>query len=404
MENLKTAMALNYRQHPAFVFEQDEWEVNPKLLEVFDCAVCAHRNCAARLRKKSEVALFEEVTRSLRRIFDALLQQANDKHERLFLQELGGSVQRLLDEERKWYSKPGVNRSISLGAGKTLDNAIRLQTDRHFYGALSKDAVNEIKRISEDTLGRFRVNAANGKLKREDLSINGGPVVRAIRGILNREFRKLGVLDAVSAYAGRPMTVTGLALEMSVPQATWWRNSMLDLPRAPHTLYAHLDESVIYPKSIVYLTDVTEKQGPTSCYPAAYEAMKLGVLQELIGRVLGTVGNSSQSPLHDYYEKQYHQSVNSEKFRRHFMLLPEALRFNSHLGWDVVPESSLEDSLQNCENTMTGPAGTFITFDGARLLHRGGLMQEGERIALQVVFSDITLLNRVVGKAKRMLA
>lgn len=86
------------------------------------------------------------------------------------------------------------------------------------------------------------------------------------------------------------------------------------------------------------------------------------------------------------------------------MRLPESLRFNSHLGWDVLPGSELENQLAENERKMTGPAGTFIAFDGARLLHRGGLMQQGKRVALQVVFSDLTFTERAVGKVKRMLS
>ena len=132
--------------------------------------------------------------------------------------------------------------------------------------------------------------------------------------------------------------------------------------------------------------------------------MQLNPLQEMVGRVVGIVGSHAGSPLKDYYAKQYHQSMNSERFRRHFMRLPECLRFNSHMGWDVLPDSALEYQLAGCEHKMTGPAGTFIAFDGARLLHRGGLMQEGERVALQVIFSDLTFAERVVGKVKRVLS
>jgi hypothetical protein len=189
-----------------------------------------------------------------------------------------------------------------------------------------------------------------------------------------------------------------------VPLATWWKNAIQGIERPPKTLYAHLDEGISFPKSIVYLTDVTESNGPTGCYPGAYEAIHLNPLQEMIGRVLGTVGNRADSPLKDYYAKQYHQSMNSERFRRHFMRLPEPLRFNSHMGWDVAPGSELEANLTDCEHRMTGPAGTFIVFDGARLLHRGGLVQQGERVALQVIFSDTTFYERVLGKMKRILS
>lgn len=198
--------------------------------------------------------------------------------------------------------------------------------------------------------------------------------------------------------------MVGLALELSVPLATWWKNAIPGLARAPKTLYTHLDESISYPKSIVYLSDVTAQNGPTGCNPGAYEAMQLNPLQEAIGRIVGTVGTQADSPLKDYYAKQYHQSVNSENFRQHFMRLPQCLRFNSHMGWDVLPDSELESQLVGRELKMIGPAGTFIAFDGARLLHRGGLVEQGERVALQVIFSDLTYAQLAANKVKRILS
>lgn len=402
MEDLKFSMELSYKEHPAFRFEQHEWSLAPELLNAFDRAVLAHRQCARCLDRTGEAALHSEAMAALGAIFEHLSQQADDEYEQLFLAELKQSVEGLLEQERQWFSKPSKNNGIRVAGEAPLENAIRMQVDRHFFGALPGSVVDELKRIGEPVLTNFRANAASGKLKRKDLSVNSGPVVRSMMRIINRAFRDQGVLDAVSAYAGRTMTVTGLSLELSLPQATWWRNAILGLPRSPDTLYAHLDESVVHPKSIIYLVDVTDKQGPTSCYPAAYDAMNLGVLQQLVGAVVGKVGGSDQSKLRPYYEKQYHQSANSENFRRHFMRLPTALRFNSHLGWDVLPDSVLEESLRKDEHAMVGPAGTFIVFDGARLLHRGGLMQEGERIALQIIFSDATLLDRVVRKGRRI--
>ena len=110
--------------------------------------------------------------------------------------------------------------------------------------------------------------------------MNSGSTVRAIMTVLNREFKALGVLDAVSAYTGCKTRVSGLAVELSVPQAVWWKNAIGGLERSPRTLYAHLDEAISYPKSIVYLSDVTDQNGPTGCYPGAYEAMQLNPLKE----------------------------------------------------------------------------------------------------------------------------
>ena len=82
------------------------------------------------------------------------------------------------------------------------------------------------------------------------------------------------------------------------------------------------------------------------------------------------------------------------------------MRFNSHFGWDVEPHSQLEDFLLSKETQVLGPAGTTLVFDGARLLHRGGLIEEGERIVLQVIFGHVnfrTKSKQIVNLVKRTI-
>lgn len=401
---LKTLMESSYREHPAFSFRVPSWDAPVEKLAVFNETYAAARNFGSTLGATSRVALRQDLLQALDGVFESFQAQSTDEYEKRFLLELRSACIRLLDEELAWYVRRPQAGFVNLTDERARQDAVRMERDRHYFGRLPRAAVAELRALAERELGQFRANAAAGRLKREDLSVNSGSTVRAIRNVLNREFKALGVLDAVSAYTGRKTRVIGLALELSVPQATWWKNAIAGLERPPRTLYAHLDETISCPKSIVYLSDVTEQNGPTGCFPGAYEAMQLNPLQEMIGRVVGTVGTRPDSPLKDYYAKQYHQSVNSENFRRHFMRLPECLRFNSHMGWDVLPGSELEHQLAERERKMTGPAGTFIAFDGACLLHRGGLMEQGERVALQVIFSDLTFMERAVGKVKRMLS
>lgn len=403
MQVLKTLMESSYRNHPAFSIAASEWNLATEKLTAFNEIYKAARQFGSALDGESRAALRKELLQALETVFASLREQSADEHEACFLQELGSAGARLLDEELSWYARRPQPAFVDLRDEGARQDAVRMQRDKHYFGHLPQAAVAELRSLAERELGQFRANAAAGRLKRDELSVSSGPTVRAIRAVLNREFKKLGVLDAVSAYTGRKTRVTGLALELSVPQATWWKNAIAGLERPPQTLYAHLDETISCPKAIVYLSDVSENSGPTGCYPGAYEAMQLNPLQEMIGRVVGTVGTSPDSPLKDYYAKQYHQSVNSANFRRHFMRLPECLRFNSHMGWDVAPGSELENQLAGAERKMIGPAGTFIAFDGACLLHRGGLMQEGERVALQVIFSDLTFMERVVSRVKRMV-
>lgn len=404
MQEFKQPLEHSYQSHPAFCFKTTSWEVPDEMLEAFNRGYNAARSLGATLDQKSFATIKNDCQQALQGIFSSMQGQSSDEFETRFLAELKSECVRLLDEELAWYARKRRIHFVDLVGSGARMNALDFHSGRHYFGQLPQCAVDEIRALAAADLNRFRANATAGKLTRDDLSVNGGVTVRAIRDVLNREFKSLGVLDAVSSYTGRQIRVTGVALELSVPQSTWWKNSIKGLDRSPKTLYAHLDEGIAYPKSIVYLSDVTEQNGPTSCYPGAYEAMALNPLQELIGRIVGNVGNNAASPLRAYYAKQYHQSVNSEGFRRHFMRLPESLRFNTHMGWDVLPGSELEERLVGCEKKMTGPVGTFIIFDGARLLHRGGLMERGERVALQVIFSDLTFVQRVVAKIKRILS
>jgi hypothetical protein len=404
MRELKTLMEQNYRDHPAFNFGVASLDAPVEHIAAFNETYQTARNSAPALNPASREGLHHDLRRRLDAVFAAFHAQTGDEYESRFLLELKNACNRLLDDEYAWNARPLRCGFVELSDEEMRRNAVLMQRDRHFFGRLPQSAVAELQGLAGRELSRFRANAAAGKLKREDLSVNSGPTVRGIRDVLNREFKTLGVLDAVSAFTGRETRVLGLALELSVPQATWWRNAIDGLDRPPQTLYSHLDETIACPKSIVYLSDVSEQNGPTGCNPGAYEALQLNPLQEMIGRVIGLVGSQAGSPLQAYYAKKYHQSVNSEKFRRHFMRLPECLRFNSHMGWDVLPGSELENQLVSSELRMTGPAGTFIAFDGACLLHRGGLVQDGERLALQVIFSDLTFYERAVGKLKRMMA
>jgi hypothetical protein len=301
-----------------------------------------------------------------------------------------------------WCRKSIARNLLDFADAEECKAAVEFHERRHIIGKLSRKGLMELSDLAGRELGKLRANADAGRLKREDLSISTGATQNAIRKALDREFKATGVLNLLGSYTGLRMVVTGVALELSVPQSGWWKNTVEGLSRPPATLYAHLDESTRHPKAIIYLTDVGEKNGPTSCYPAVYEALQLNPLQELIGRVVGNVGNNAESPLNNAYFKKYHQTMSSELFRRHFMRLPTSLRFNSHFGWDVIPGGDLEALLLKSERKMIGPAGTFIAFDGGKLLHRGGLMEEGERVALQVVFGDVSRVDRAKAIAKRI--
>jgi hypothetical protein len=399
--NLTESIAESYARHPLFQSPLADLRLPAALLDPFNAYYRLLTSHGEQLRGAIHAATRAECLRTLDAIFDNLHVQTTDGPLRDFLRELRSECRRValvgID-----FARHGSRAGFAGLHPDTPGHLRSLERDRCFLGRLPARHCDEIRTLSTQRVARFRERAAAGNLTREDLSDNRGAVIKALTACLNDGFREMGILDAVSLYSGRPMTVSGLALELSVPQATWWRNAFPALERPPHTLYAHLDESVDHPKSIVYVSDVEASNGPTGYYPRAYDSLVLNPLQDLVSRVVGNVGNGAGSPLRPYYAKPYHQSMCSEPFRAHYMSLPPAMRFNSHLGWDLLPDSGAERQLVAREVRMTGPAGTFIVFDGARLLHRGGLVERGERIALQVIFSDARLSRRLAQRLKRV--
>lgn len=378
----------SYARHPHFDFAEPSMSCPEAALASFNAAYAKLLAGAQNMSGAEHEATVDEALTALQAAFAELAQQAADDRERRFLAELQGECARLAREEFDFYR----SRSRRPRGSRLATN---LTTDQHFFGMLPSQAVDEIRSVAKDDLVSLRANAKSGKLTRENLTVSSGPTVKRITKVLNRAFRSLGVLAAVSEYAGRPMRVRGAAFELSVPQSVWWRNAFAELPRPPHTLYAHLDESIAVPKAIVYLSDVGPTHGPTSCYPGVHRKLDLNPMQAIVGRVIANVGASPASPLYGYYDRAYHQAMSSPQFRRHFMRLPAELRFNSHFGWDVQPESQLETEMVDAETPMLGKAGTFIVFDGGNLVHRGGLIEAEERIALQVIFGEANLWRRI---------
>jgi len=226
MQALKTLMESSYRDHPAFSFGIPAWTLPVEKLTIFNETYAAARQFGSTLGAASRAALRQDLLQALDSVFATFKAHATDEYETHFLHELRGACIRLLDEESAWYVRQPRAGFVDLTDERVRQDAVRMQRDRHFFGCLPQTAVAELRNLAERELGQFRANVAAGRLKREELSVNSGPTVRAIRDVLNREFKALGVLDSVSAYTGRRTRVIGLALELSVPQATWWKNAI----------------------------------------------------------------------------------------------------------------------------------------------------------------------------------
>jgi hypothetical protein len=372
---------VDYDKHPRFATETESWKVDESLVATFTAAYAELLSTG----DSGEVDLVDMA----RSIFEAIAEQGRTNEEQQFVYELSNDVVTMVADHVKFYGGLVPFQPAPESRSELQNLLIR---DGHYVTSISQPTLLKINRKSKGAVEVLRRNASEGKRSREDLSINSGPLIRSIVRALNRDFRKNGVLTSLTVLQRGHVQVVGAALELSVPESTWWKLPA-DANDWPATLYAHVDRSVEAPKSIVYLTDVTAENGPTTCYPGIYENLDISGVQDLVGRCLETVGSSTQSLLHEYYKLQGQPLLN-ERFRSHFMKLPKSVRFNSHFGWDVMKNSELEDMMMSRQREVLGPAGTALVFDGSRLLHRGGQIESGERIVLQVVFERTSIFKK----------
>ena len=329
-----------------------------------------------------------ELIPALREIHRSLIENAEDEFQRQFITELFRDLERLISEQIEYF--------LSCFEPKRKFSETFLDRGEFKITNISSSALKKILEIHQPVVSELRKNAEKGFLRREDLSVNSGKIVRRICRVLNKEFRQSGVLQVLQyLIPGRPKVV-GVAIELSAAGSTWWQTRG-ESSHWPQTMYAHVDRGIDAPKAILYLTDVGEHNGATSCYPSAYQKITKNWLQDLVGRSLETIGRDPNSPLYEYYSLSGEgQPLQNPKFLEHFVSLPKSLRFNSHFGWDVIPGSHLEEFLTHTEQKIIGPAGTCFVFDGSQLLHRGGLILEGERVVLQIVFGNRTIVMNIV--------
>jgi hypothetical protein len=384
-------MTALYDSHPAFGNyghrDSDTCKAPVHELHFFNDNYQVIQNRQTPLRTVEIREISRSCFNSLDLIFEVIQGQETGQQRSLFLQELHTRCKRLLQDDLMHHGRE--RRLREPNASSQLSN---LFLQKFCTGLLHKHEVCEMQRIAHPLLMEFRTAEASGQNRRENLSRNSGPVIKELIKQVNNSFERCGINALVSAYIGQNMKVNGLALEMGSTTSTWWHNTYIDLTIPPKTLYMHTDESFAYPKAFIYLGDISKSQGAFSVVPGALEKINPSPIQYLIGRIIASVGRKNSSLLHEAYHHVYHQPFGCAAFRSDFMSLPQEMKYSSHFGWDILPGSELEDWLIKAEQWQEGPAGFFTVFDGAQLVHRALLMEKGEHLSLQVIFSPTSSL------------
>jgi hypothetical protein len=282
------------------------------------------------------------------------------------------------------------------------NNYNKFLEDKYTFKILDIEIKNKILDICNSKINYFNKLSQTKVCSRDELSVNGGILIKRVIYLLNKNFNSNGTNDLISKYMNTEYEVTGCALELSPSNSNWWIGYGVGSEK---TKYAHIDNSPIYPKAICYLTNVSFDNGPTSFFPKIYDELNINHLQDLIGRNIPLIG--------DYKNTKYIKNIirNNNNFfedkivRKIFMTLPSELLFNSHIGWDINPDSELESKFLKSEKKFIAKSGSYVVFDGARLFHRGGMVKSDFRVALQIVFgkklSKLSKLKNIINNVSK---
>ena len=371
-------LQIDYDVHADYQFGNQCWNLEHDLVRDFN-------EIYLQLQAASSIYDRKRILELIDHIFISLSIDVDNDSELEFINRLRLEVERLTQSHLRFYFKRH-DRGLSQEMKPVDSKSWKL-------GAISNFTLDRLNRVTKRSINLLIQKSQSGEVDRASLSISSGWRILRLTRLLNREFSKTKVLTYVGQFVPYDVKVIGVALELSTQNASWWRHDGFSQTE-PKTKYAHFDEGIDSPKAIVYLSRVGMENGPFSYYPNIFERLNLNPFQLLVARCIGNVaqqmfGTPSNSS----------RPTSSTTFRRLYMKLPKEIRFNSHFGWDVIPDSSLESVMTTSEVFLIGDEGTYIVFDGPNLAHRGGMVEEGQRIALQVVFGQRSLRNQLLSLA-----
>jgi hypothetical protein len=195
---------------------------------------------------------------------------------------------------------------------------------------------------------------------------------------------EVGVLAAASQYIGYPLEFWFCSVILSHPEEIWFKNCYDDvgLPTSEAALM-HNDDGDDGLKVILYLGDVGPDQGPFGFIKGSHVWRRSPAQRNLIKCLDAALGARLGRSLADnaYY---YRTRFKLRAHRRDLLALPRALQGTTHFGDDVLDGSELSKRLLEQETRYTSETANCFVFDGGAGIHRGGLVDRGERWAFQI--------------------
>lgn len=185
-------------------------------------------------------------------------------------------------------------------------------------------------------------------------------------------FKHYGIIEAASAYLGRPVGVKHVNTQINDQDFAFWKRVFPDTNLTdPWGSYLHIDATYGMLKCAIYIHDIGLDGGPF-CYIRGSQNAKIGWFEGMVRRTNDFSGFSGRKP----------------EARKKFMALPAFLRKKADFGGDVPDNSPDAHSLREGHFIATSNYGNCVLFDGNGM-HRGGMVNKGERRCIFILLAEI---------------
>lgn len=206
--------------------------------------------------------------------------------------------------------------------------------------------------------------------------------------LIKKFLRQNKIEEGISAFTGLTLELVGYSLTYSHPDETWFKICYSDIGlEVPQTVQMHLDEDNVSAKSMFYLNDIDADSGAFSYVPKT--ASLLGSrTQQSFFKQLDFASNdfavAKNVPKTIYNRVMF----KTPELRPYFAHLPQELQGSATPGDDLLAGEPLMNYLVENERCITSEQGDLALFAGGEILHRGGLVRQGERWALQMIYKE----------------
>lgn len=185
--------------------------------------------------------------------------------------------------------------------------------------------------------------------------------------------------DLISKYHGAKCRIKYIASDYCHSRQKWFKNNHEDL-RLLKTNYIHFDADPNVSKMMIYLSDVTDNDGPFK-YVRGSNLQQISLFLKYMHYALEQINNPIFSKKDDLFCRGLF--TNRKDL---LMKLPNILIGATHFGDDLLEGSPLFNYIVENLISFESKKGMCILFDGFSGLHVGANPLQGERLAIQVAF------------------